>query len=122
MAEDFDRLDKIVADREPTWYTMIPNMIDEMGLSVYAYRLYGRLKRICGEQADNTSWQSTATLMEACKMSRGSVTNAKKELVRHNLITIQHGDYKKSESDTIRIVNIWDDNYRIYREKYPNGK
>ena len=31
-------------------FTIIPNIIDDLGLYVYAYRLYGHIKRVAGEQ------------------------------------------------------------------------
>jgi hypothetical protein len=51
------------------YFTIIPNMVDDLGLSPYAYRLYGHFRRVAGEAGE--CWQSTATLAETCKMSRG---------------------------------------------------
>ena len=95
--------------------TEIPNMVDDMDdLSVYAYRLYGRLKRVAGDSG--VCWQSTDTLATACNMSAGSVVKAKTELVEKGLIDIvkiknPHGGREYHE---IRITNIWQDNLAKY--------
>src|SRR5574340_824381 len=67
--------------------TEFPNLIDDMNLSVYAYRLYGRLKRVAGDAGE--CWQSTHTLSTSCSMSAGSVLKAKQELVNKGLIRIE---------------------------------
>lgn len=91
----------------------IPNIIDDLGLSVHAYRLYGHIKRVTGAFGGKCT-QNTATLAKACCMSRGSVTKAKAELLAMKLITIESGDPVAQTSDTVRIVNIWPANYAFY--------
>jgi len=66
----------------------IPNIVDDMNLSVYAYRLYGHLKRVTSSNC--LCDQSTTILAECCNMSVGSITNAKQELLAKNLITIEN--------------------------------
>src|SRR6266481_4364218 len=58
--------------------TELPNLIDDLGLSMVAYRLYGHYKRVCG--TDGLCWQSARTIAGHCKMSVGSVVNARKQL------------------------------------------
>lgn len=93
------------------WRTELPNIVDDMGLSVQAFRLYAHIKRVAGAQDDGRCWQSTKTLAVSCKMSTGKVVEAKQELVKHDLITLVRGDQKKSETDNIYINDIWAKNF-----------
>lgn len=92
-------------------------MIDDLGLSVYAFRLYVHLKRVAAE--DGTCWQKTGTLANACGMSTGSISKAKQELVSHNLIEIT-GEKRKHggrELHHITITDIWEENIKRYSSK-----
>lgn len=64
----------------------MPNHVDDLGLSVYAFRLYCHLLRIADR--NGVSRQSTTLLAKACNMSAGSVSNAKSELERAGLIRV----------------------------------
>lgn len=77
----------VIDASERKYFTMLPNMIDDIGLSVYAFRLYCHFKRVTGEVGK--CWQSTETLSKACRMSAHSVVDAKKELKEAKLITIK---------------------------------
>lgn len=87
--------------------TEIPNLVDEMELSVYAFRLYARLKRVAGDSGQ--CWESTRTLADACKMSVGQVSKAKLELSDAKLINLQHRDRK--QTDLISIADVWPLNF-----------
>lgn len=89
------------------YFTMMPNVIDDMHLSPFAFRLYLHLKRVAGD--DGKCYQSTETLSKACEMSAGSVSKAKLELVSKSLIEIKiisgdHGEFYRHE---ITIIDIW---------------
>lgn len=95
--------------------TEIPNMVDEMGLSVYAFRLYVRFKRVAGDQGK--CFYTTPQLAEQCKMSEGSVSKAKKELVALGLIAIDRDD--KWIRDNITIVDVWPANFAYFADINP---
>jgi len=99
-----------IIDESKSYFFMIPNLIDEMGLSVYAFRLYCHFKRVTGESGE--CWQSTATISEACQMSTGSVSNAKAELAEAGLIRVEKRIAKGGarDSDLITITDIWEKN------------
>lgn len=89
------------------YFTIIPNIVDDLNLSAAAFRLYVHLKRVAGESGK--CWQSTTTLAEHCGLSRHTVIRAKKELEAANLIEIA----AKKRPDggmpyhEIKIVDIW---------------
>lgn len=101
------------------YYCQIPNMIVDAGLSVYALVLYLQFKRVTGELGYCN--KTTETLAAACKMSAGSVSNAKKELFDAGLIRIEkiingNGQYK---NDKVTIVDIWPENMAKYSHRSP---
>lgn len=102
------------------YFTQLPNLVDDMGLSPYAYRLYGHIKRVTGESGECT--QGTRTLATACKMSTGAVSAARKELAEAGLITIQytHNPHGGKNFITMRPVDIWEKNVSEYTPSSPS--
>lgn len=97
-------------------FTIIPNIIDDLDLSVYAFRLYFHIKRRAGENGN--CWESTATLAKACNMSTGMVSKAKTELAEKGLITITHvaRDKSKPAHHNISVDDIWMRNILAYEK------
>lgn len=96
------------------YFTQIPNIVDDMGLSVNAFRLYAHIKRVTGE--NGKCWESSRTLSKKCKISRGAVQKAKEELELNRLIFIQRlgGFAGRSQRHIINIVDIWGLNTEHY--------
>lgn len=95
------------------YFTIIPNIIEDMDLSAIAFRLYFHIKRVAGE--DGVCYQTTKTLAEKCNVSTGSISKAKEELRSKKLIrktTINTGRGKPLH--TIKIVDIWNQNMSHY--------
>ncbi len=103
--------------RDWKYYTVIPNMIDDLGMSVYSFRLYCHLRRVTGE--NGKSWQSTRTLATYCSMSVKSVVQAKKELEKNKLIriTTEKGKHGGRDYHLITIVDIWKRNTFQYSQE-----
>lgn len=101
------------------YYVQIPNLIDDMNLSVYAFRLYVHLKRVAGD--NGICWQSTATMAEACSMSAGSIKKAKDELSEAGLIrvTVQKGLHGEFDRHNITIKDVWAKNMARYSSCSP---
>lgn len=99
------------------YYFQIPNIIDDMDLSLIAFRLYCHLKRVAGDEG--RCWQSVETMANACKMSAGSIANAKKELLEYKLIEIEEkprpGGGKPWQ--VIYIADIWALNMKKYQDE-----
>jgi len=111
--------DTLIIDQsgDRKYYSQIPHLIDDLGLSVYGFRLYCHLKRVTGE--DGQSWQSTKTLATCCNMSIGSVVLAKQELVDNRLIKITETKSKHGGRDyhLITIVDIWKRNINLFSKE-----
>jgi len=88
---------------------MMPNILDDLDLSVYAFRLYSHYKRVAGE--NGTCWQSVKTMSEKCKMAMGSITNARNELQEKGLIKVNevHNPTGKAFLE-VTIIDIWNKN------------
>lgn len=93
--------------------TEIPNIIDDMDLSVYAFRLYVRLKRVAGD--DGKCFFTTRQLAEQCRMSVGAVSKAKQELAGKDLIRVDSDG--KWVRDNITIVDMWPANFAYFAQE-----
>ncbi|MDQ3652672.1 MAG: helix-turn-helix domain-containing protein [Acidobacteriota bacterium] len=91
--------------------TEIPNFIDDLDLSPFAYRLYGRIKRVCGDLG--VCRDGTRDLAEACRMSTAQVSRAKRELVKLGLIDVRNRK-RRGERDVIKIANVWRRNLETF--------
>ena len=96
--------------------TEIPNTVIRgdkgRGLSLPARWLYVYLKSIAGDSGE--CWQSTPTMARGAQLAEGTVSQAKRELITAKLINIVPGNQAKHETDTIRILDIWDHNMREF--------
>lgn len=97
---------------EKRFFSQLPNLIDDADLSVYGYRLFGHLLRVCG--ADGICSQGTRLLAEWCNMSVTSVISAKKELKLKGLISIRKIQTPNGEGDEIKLKEFWSMNAQIY--------
>jgi hypothetical protein len=97
------------------YHTAIPNMIDDMGLDPYSFRVYVHLKRVAGDKG--VCWQSTRTIAEVCHMSIGQVVAAKQVLVSQGLIEIrgERNPHGGRDFHHIVIVDVWQENEARYR-------
>lgn len=87
--------------------TELPNIVDEMGLTPYAFRLYAHLKRTAGDGGVCT--RGYRNMAAKCSMSVGMVGKARKELVEHGLIrctTKPKGPHGR-EGYHITICDLW---------------
>ncbi len=102
---------------EHLFFAMIPNMIDDLDLSPYAYRLYGHFKRVAGE--GGKCYQNTQMLADACHMSGGMVSRGKAELLNKNLITLERSSRPGGGrgKDQIRIVDVWIENHKQFSQR-----
>ncbi len=96
------------------YFSQIPNLVDIMGLSPHAYRLYGHLKKVTGETGK--CWQSTTTLAKACNMSSGMVSKSKQELesVYPPLVRIESKPFDRGAYHEIVITDIWAINHAFW--------
>ena len=98
-------------------FSTIPNIVDDMGLSPYAVRLYLRIRRRAGESG--ACWENTQNLAAGCQMSAGSVSKAKQELKQAGLIHIESKENPNGGKPyhEISIVDIW----QLNAHYYPNS-
>lgn len=80
----------------------IPNIVDEMDLSVYAYRVFGHLKRLADE---NKPMPGTRAIAEHCNIAIGSVIGARRELITAGLI-LWHGEVDPLEAKRIICCKV----------------
>lgn len=112
--------DNLITTQERAYFFIIPNMVDDLGLSPYAFRLYAHMKRVAGETG--ACWQSTRTLADTCKMSVGKVSKAKKELQEAGLITVETRKKQGGEYHYVTIRDIMPQNLAAYSKKCSPGE
>ena len=101
-------------------YWKTPRIIETMHLSPHAYRLYGHLKSVAGE--DGFCWETTRTLAAACDLSTGYISLAKHELVDQGLILITKKVRTTAPQDYIKIVGVWHENHAMWhQESFQDG-
>jgi hypothetical protein len=96
------------------YYCQIPNMIDDMNLNPYAFRLYVHLKRVTGASQERECSESLTTMTKICKMSRPSIVQAKRDLCAAGLIEIREVSCPGGKAHHISIKNIWVENINKY--------
>lgn len=94
------------------YFTQLPNVIDDIELSLIAFRLYVHLKRVAGDNGN--CYQSSNTLAKACNMSMGAISKAKGELEKAGLIIITEKKDKLKSYHDITITDIWGKNTEKY--------
>jgi len=85
--------------------TELPNLIDDMKLDPYAFRLLVHYYRI------GNCWESTRTTAKLCQMSVGKVSETRRILARKKLI---HLEDEGSGTLKIHVVDIWPQNFSHY--------
>lgn len=91
----------------------LPNLIDEIDISVYAFRLYVHMRRVAG--ASGTCFEGTRALAERCRMSMGKVSEAKQELIDKRLITqIGERPTRGGLVPEYQLADLWEENYERY--------
>lgn len=101
----------------------IPNLIDELELDVYEFRLYSKLKRVAGDSG--TCFQSIKTLADGTKISERKVQQCLDSLSKGKnklgikLIKINYRKKSDGSNDTslITIIDIWRVNGDHFRSK-----
>lgn len=95
-------------------FTLFPNMIDDLKLSVHAFRLYVHIARVVGSGWRKCT-QGTRLMADICNMSMASVSKAKRELVELGLIEVKKIPTPNGIGDEISLVDIWTANNDIYQ-------
>jgi hypothetical protein len=97
---------------ERKYWVQLPNLIDDMNLDPFAFRLYVHIKRRAGD--NGACWESTRNLAKCCNMSAGRVSKAKQVLVDNGLITIGERAVRGGKVHLITVIDIWPQNMATY--------
>lgn len=92
-------------------FTIIPNMVFEMGLDPDAFALYAFFKRVAGEQGQ--CWMSFSTIAKRMNMSTFKVHESRQVLEQRRLISCEkhkHGDGGWPVWH-VKVTNLWGVNY-----------
>lgn len=96
--------------------TELPNLIDDLGLSPAAYRVYGHYKRRAGANGGECT-EGLRSISQHCKLSINTVRKGRDELLKQGLITVRETIDKTGKHDFVSIVDIWPQNFRKYAKE-----
>jgi hypothetical protein len=104
----------LVSENKRSFFIMLPILVDDMSLSVFAFRLYAHIVRRVGNGGE--CWENSRNMGEACNMSPASISRAKQELTKAKLIQVEsveraHGEFPYHK---ITIRDIWEENVKKY--------
>lgn len=110
------------------WRTEIPNIVEDVLIDPYEFRVYMHIKRRAGD--GGTCFESNQSMADKCGMGKRklilvkqSLATPRKELEGRPLILIQKRTTEKGDPDTdlITIVDLWGVNLRSYYSSYGGG-
>jgi hypothetical protein len=113
--EDRTQVEDKSGDRR--YFTMIPNMLWEIGLTYHDREMYAFLKRIAGDHG--TCWRSMRTLARESGLSLGQIEKSREILEAAGLITCDKRKRPEGGWSTwhISIVDVWKRNLEIMLAK-----
>lgn len=85
-------------------FLQVPNIIDELGLTAAAVRLYVHFRKVAGE--DGVCWTSYKTKSKICRLDVRTVQKAEKELVKAGLIQTRWSRWAASHGARMLEVRI----------------
>ena len=88
------------------YFSQIPNLYDDAGLTVYEFRLLVHYVRV------GNCFESTQTTAKNCGMSVGSVVKARGSLEERNFIRLGDSEWGTKK---ITILDKWAENMETYR-------
>src|SRR5262245_35045085 len=121
MSDNAANSAKTAVSSRRRFFTLVPNIVFELGLTPYALSLYFTIRRTAGESGE--CFRSGNNLARMCGMSTGMVSKAKHQLARPRsklggkaLICIKqapavHGGKARH---CIKIIDIWSINKTYY--------
>lgn len=96
--------------------TELPNLGDDLGLNIYAHRLYAHVKRRAGDSGKSTA--GLRSMAKACGMSPGSAAKACQELldlglIRRRIEIVRH-ETGGGRYEVPTAADIWPANFTFY--------
>ncbi len=102
-----------------THFAMIPRLVEDLGLSQKAYRLYGHLKHLSGEKGKCE--EGVDAMAKKCGMSKGTLIAAKRELEKHELIEVVPAK-DRTRPDELKVLDVWARNAERYAKRERGSK
>jgi len=95
------------------FFFILPNLADDDGLDVYAFRLLAHYQRTAGPNGACT--EPTATTAQRCQMSPRRLAQARAELVAASWISLSYQGAAGQQVPVVRVVDRMADNVARYR-------
>lgn len=120
-ATDNDTPTYFIDEGSHKYRTELPNLIDDLGLSVYAHRLYTHIKRRAGEGEKGACTAGLRGMAKSCGMSLGMAAKARQELldlglVRFHVEIVRHKD-GGGRYEVLTVSDVWSANFTFYARR-----
>jgi hypothetical protein len=120
-ATDNDTPTYFIDEGSHKFRTELPNLIDDLGLSVYAHRLYTHIKRRAGEGEKGACTAGLRGMAKSCGMSLGMAAKARQELLDLGLIRF-HVEIVRHKNgggryEVLTAANVWPANFTFYARR-----
>jgi len=118
MNEALQELNELKALKRTVNFAMIPYIVDDMPLSVYAKALYLHIVRRTGASENGRCFETVENMAKILNISKNTVTKSKRELESAGLINIvkKTNPDNKFVSDVITLEDIQLENAYFYSE------
>lgn len=117
-AADNDTPTYFIDEGSHKFRTELPNLIDDLGLSIFAHRLYAHIKRRAGEGDEGACTAGLRSMAKACGMSLGKASDARWELLDLGLIRARKETRRDGGFYEVLIVaDIWSANFTFYKRR-----
>jgi len=117
MEQQQPSLGIIDKSRDRVYFTILPNVIWQKGLTAIEFALYSAIKRVAGDKGE--CYMGTRRLAQLAGIGAGSVSRAKKVLATKDLIAVVSKKRTKTGQpvDHIIVLDIWEENMRAFVER-----
>lgn len=119
VKNNLDTIQFIDCSGDHKFYSQIPNIIFELGLTTIEIALYCFIKRISAHSG--VCFMGTTALCEKLIISRPTLIKSKKILEEKKLISIEKKPKKEGGYHIITILNIWNLNNSYFSKKEYGG-
>lgn len=111
----------IIDEGSHNFRTELPNLIDDLGLSVYAHRLYTHIKRRAGADDKGACTAGLRGMAKSCGMSLGMAAKARQELLDFGLIRLRVEIVRHKDGggrfEVLTVADIWPANFTFYARR-----
>ena len=117
ISEDQEKNQKTLLDEsnDRQYFTIIPNILFELGLSAQEIAVYCFIKKVAGEKG--SCFMGVRRICDTLKLSPNNLQKIKENLIQKKLISVEIKKKKEGGQHITRILDIWPENINYFKQK-----